>query len=109
MSTARLIGAAVAIASMAMAATAIATSKLRIATGIIPIYLRDPLLTAMTFATLQDLSGGRMIAGFGTSTPAIVTGSRPPPAFCSIGTRRRSSDPRPRSWHRSTSPRDSII
>ena len=57
-----------------MAATALATSKLRIGTGIIPIYLRDPLLTAMTFASLQDLSGGRMIAGFGTSTPAIVTG-----------------------------------
>lgn len=57
-----------------MAATAMATTTLKIATGIIPIYLRDPLLTAMTFATLQDLSGGRMIAGFGTSTPAIVTG-----------------------------------
>jgi probable F420-dependent oxidoreductase len=57
-----------------MAAVAGATSSLRIGTGIVPIYARDPYLMAMTFHSLQDLSGGRMTAGFGTSTPAIITG-----------------------------------
>lgn len=57
-----------------LAAAATSTSRIRLATGIAAIYVRDPYLAAMTFAALQDLSGGRVIAGFGTSTPAIVTG-----------------------------------
>jgi probable F420-dependent oxidoreductase len=57
-----------------MAAIAAATERLTICTGIVPVYVRDPFLMAMTFHSLQDLSGGRMVAGFGTSTPAIVTG-----------------------------------
>ncbi len=57
-----------------MAAAAGATSRIKIATGIVPIFARDPYLMAMTFHSLQDLSDGRMVAGFGTSTPAIITG-----------------------------------
>ncbi|GAB4325933.1 MAG: LLM class F420-dependent oxidoreductase [Dehalococcoidia bacterium] len=57
-----------------LAAAATATTRIRLATGIAAIFVRDPYLSAMTFAALQDLSGGRVIAGFGTSTPAIVTG-----------------------------------
>jgi probable F420-dependent oxidoreductase len=58
----------------ALAATAGATSRLTLATGILPIYARDPYLMAMTLSTLQEYSGGRIVAGFGTSTPAIITG-----------------------------------
>jgi alkanesulfonate monooxygenase SsuD/methylene tetrahydromethanopterin reductase-like flavin-dependent oxidoreductase (luciferase family) len=57
-----------------MAAAALKTSRLTIATGIISIYLRSPFLTAMTFQDIAEVSSGRVIAGFGTSTPAIVTG-----------------------------------
>ncbi|MBI5947713.1 MAG: LLM class flavin-dependent oxidoreductase [Chloroflexi bacterium] len=57
-----------------MAAAAIATTTLRLSTGIVSTYVRSPYLAAMTFHSLADLSGGRVAAGFGTSTPAIVTG-----------------------------------
>lgn len=57
-----------------VAAVATHTSRIRLATGIVSTYTRSPLLMAMTANTLQDLSGGRFIAGLGTSTPPIVTG-----------------------------------
>jgi probable F420-dependent oxidoreductase len=57
-----------------LAAAATATSRITLATGIVSTFVRDPYLMAMTLASLQDLSGGRVIAGLGTSTSAIVTG-----------------------------------
>jgi probable F420-dependent oxidoreductase len=57
-----------------LAASAAATSRIRLGTGIVAIGVRSPYLMAMTLASLQDLSGGRISAGFGTSTPAIVSG-----------------------------------
>jgi probable F420-dependent oxidoreductase len=57
-----------------LAAAASATNRIRLATGIVATYVRDPYLMAMTGAALQDHSQGRFVAGFGTSTPAIVTG-----------------------------------
>lgn len=57
-----------------LAAAAAGTERLRLGTGIAPIFLRDPYLAAMSFWSLQDLSGGRMTAGFGVSTPVIVNG-----------------------------------
>ncbi len=56
-----------------LTAAAAGTERIRIGSGIVPIGLRDPYLAAMSFWSLQDLSGGRAIAGFGVSTPAIVT------------------------------------
>ena len=56
-----------------LAATAASTERFGIGTGILPIGLRDPYLAAMSFWSLQDLSGGRVAAGFGVSTPVIVT------------------------------------
>ncbi|MFN0094653.1 MAG: LLM class flavin-dependent oxidoreductase [Dehalococcoidia bacterium] len=58
----------------ALAAVACSTSRITLATGILPTYVRDPFLTAMTLHSLQELSGGRMAPGFGTSTAAIVAG-----------------------------------
>lgn len=57
-----------------LAAAAVGTSRIRLGTGIVAIGVRSPYLMAMTLASLQDLSGGRISAGFGTSTPAIVNG-----------------------------------
>ncbi len=57
-----------------LAAAAAGTERIRLGTGIVPVFLRDPYLAAMSFWSLQDLSGGRMTAGLGVSTPVIVSG-----------------------------------
>lgn len=56
-----------------LAAAAASTDHFSLGTGVVPIGLRDPYLAAMSFWSLQDLSGGRVSAGFGVSTPVIVT------------------------------------
>ncbi len=57
-----------------LASVAASTERFGIGTGIVPIFLRDPYLAAMSFWSLQNLSGGRVAgAGFGVSTPVIVT------------------------------------
>jgi probable F420-dependent oxidoreductase len=50
---------------VALTAAAIATSKLRVATGICLIIERDPITTAKEVASLDMLSGGRFIFGIG--------------------------------------------
>lgn len=54
------------------AASAMPTSHIRLATGIVPIATRTPPLIAMGAATVQQLSEGRAILGLGASTPAIL-------------------------------------
>jgi len=49
----------------ALTAAAIATKKLRVATGICLIIQRDPIVTAKEVASLDMLSGGRFIFGIG--------------------------------------------
>ncbi len=48
------------------------TSRIRLATGIIPLYSRPPALVAMAAATLADLTSGRFVLGVGTGHPAII-------------------------------------
>ena len=48
------------------------TSRVRLGTGVIPIYARTPANMAQSFATLDDLSGGRAIAGLGVSHKPVV-------------------------------------
>jgi 5,10-methylenetetrahydromethanopterin reductase len=48
-----------------LAGFAMRTQRIGLATGIIPIYLRTPSLTAMTVANLEDISQGRALAGLG--------------------------------------------
>lgn len=55
-----------------LAALAHATSTAGLATGIAPIQLRPPSVTARSFLTLNEISGGRAVAGIGVSSPAIV-------------------------------------
>ena len=50
------------------------TSRLQLASGILPIYSRTPALTAMTAAGLDFVSGGRFILGIGTSGPQVIEG-----------------------------------
>jgi 5,10-methylenetetrahydromethanopterin reductase len=46
------------------------TSRLGLATGVMPIGSRRPLVAAMAAATIQERSGGRMILGLGTGPSA---------------------------------------
>lgn len=56
-----------------LGAVAHAAPRLDLATGIIPIQLRDPTVVAMTAATLQSLRPERdVLVGLGVSAPAIL-------------------------------------
>jgi len=48
------------------------TQRIRLATGIVNVYSRTPAALAQHFATLDELSGGRMVAGFGTSGAQVI-------------------------------------
>ena len=48
------------------------TSHIRLATGISPIFNRTPALLAQTIASLDEMSGGRVIAGLGVSGAKVV-------------------------------------
>ncbi len=49
-----------------MAALASMTSKVRLLTSVLVLPYREPVLTAKIFATIDVMSGGRVIAGCGT-------------------------------------------
>jgi alkanesulfonate monooxygenase SsuD/methylene tetrahydromethanopterin reductase-like flavin-dependent oxidoreductase (luciferase family) len=55
-----------------LAAYAAQTSRIQLGTGVIPIYARTPANMAQSFATLDDISGGRAIAGLGVSHKPVV-------------------------------------
>lgn len=48
------------------------TKHVQLGTGIVNTYSRTPAALAQHFATLDELSGGRMIAGFGTSGQQVI-------------------------------------
>src|SRR5271156_437926 len=55
-----------------LAAVAMLAPKLRLGTAIVPVFTRPPALIAMSAATVQQISNGRLILGLGISTPVIV-------------------------------------
>lgn len=55
-----------------LTACASATSRIGLATGVVPIQTRTPSLMAQAAQTLHDASGGRFTLGFGVSSPVIV-------------------------------------
>ncbi len=67
-------------ATTVMATVAAVTSRVRIASDVIILPLRDPVLIAKTVASLDVLSGGRMIFGVGVGGdhPAEYTAMRVP-------------------------------
>ena len=50
------------------------TKKAKIASGIFQMPARTPAMTAMTAATIDNISGGRMVLGVGMSGPQVVEG-----------------------------------
>ena len=55
-----------------LTAIACATSRINVAPGILPIYGRTPLMTAMSAAGLASVSGGRFILGLGVGNKSAV-------------------------------------
>ena len=52
-----------------LGAVALATSRIRLATGIVNPYTRHPASIAMSVATIDELSNGRAILGIGSGVP----------------------------------------
>jgi alkanesulfonate monooxygenase SsuD/methylene tetrahydromethanopterin reductase-like flavin-dependent oxidoreductase (luciferase family) len=55
-------------------AYALATSRIRVGPGVVPIYTRTPATMAQTAATIDELSGGRLNLGMGVSHRPVVEG-----------------------------------
>jgi alkanesulfonate monooxygenase SsuD/methylene tetrahydromethanopterin reductase-like flavin-dependent oxidoreductase (luciferase family) len=53
---------------------AVKTKRIKLGTGIINVYSRSAGLIAMTAATVDDISEGRLILGVGTSAPRVIEG-----------------------------------
>src|SRR6478672_10693940 len=57
-----------------LTAYATATKRIRVGTGVVPIYTRTPATMAQTAATIADISGGRLTLGLGVSHRPVVEG-----------------------------------
>lgn len=57
-----------------LTAYALATSEIRVGTGVVPIYTRTPATMAQTAVTIDELSGGRLTLGLGISHRPVVEG-----------------------------------
>src|SRR4051794_24844086 len=53
---------------------ALNTQRIRVGTGVVPIYIRTPANMAQTAATIDELSGGRLNLGLGVSHKPVVEG-----------------------------------
>jgi F420-dependent oxidoreductase-like protein len=57
-----------------LTAYAAATERIRLGTGVTPIYARTPVATAQATATIDEYAGGRMVLGLGVSHRPVVEG-----------------------------------
>src|SRR3954451_16308325 len=55
-------------------AYALNTQRIRVGTGVVPIYTRTPATMAQTAVTIDELSGGRLNLGLGVSHRPVVEG-----------------------------------
>lgn len=55
-----------------LAAIAAATRTIKVGTGIINVYTRGPVVTAISFASLDEVSNGRTLMGLGPGSPLIL-------------------------------------
>ncbi|GHH62421.1 LLM class F420-dependent oxidoreductase [Streptosporangium violaceochromogenes] len=76
------------------------TERLRIASGILPIYSRTPTLLAMTAAGLDYVSDGRFVLGLGASGPQVVEGFHGVPYTAPLGRTREIVEICRRVWRR---------
>src|SRR5256885_8876748 len=61
-------------AALVLAAYAAATQRVRLGTGVLPIYPRHPTAMAQMAASLDELSSGRVILGIGVTHKGNVEG-----------------------------------
>jgi F420-dependent oxidoreductase-like protein len=61
-------------AATVLAWVAAQTDRIRIGSAIFQMPARSPAMTAMTAATLDNISGGRMVLGIGSSGPQVAEG-----------------------------------
>jgi F420-dependent oxidoreductase-like protein len=59
-------------ASLVLAAYSVATDRIKLGTGVLPIYTRHPTAMVQMAATLDEMSGGRFILGIGVSHKVTV-------------------------------------
>ena len=77
-------------------AYAAATERIKLGTGVLPIYSRTPVATAQQAATIDEFSGGRMVLGIGVSHQVTVENwygtkiERPSPRCASTSTALRA-------------------
>ena len=59
-----------------------ATETIRLGTGVVTLWSRAPITTAMAAATVHELSGGRFVLGIGAGTPqgSVATNPLAPPS-----------------------------
>src|SRR5207245_6541855 len=55
-----------------MAAMATASSRIRIGSGIVNVYTRNPVVLAISFIGLEELAPGRILLGLGTGSPNVL-------------------------------------
>jgi alkanesulfonate monooxygenase SsuD/methylene tetrahydromethanopterin reductase-like flavin-dependent oxidoreductase (luciferase family) len=55
-----------------LTAYAAATERIRVGSGVLPIFSRTPVATAQSAATIDEYSGGRMVLGLGVSHKVTV-------------------------------------
>jgi 5,10-methylenetetrahydromethanopterin reductase len=51
------------------------TSRILIGTGIANLYLRHPVMLGIAAATIDELSGGRLVLGLGPNNETMITGA----------------------------------
>jgi F420-dependent oxidoreductase-like protein len=84
----------------AMGYLAARTSRVQIASGILPIYTRTPTLIGMTAAGLDHVSGGRAILGLGASGPQVIEGFHGVPYDAPLGRTREIIEICRKLWKR---------
>ena len=53
---------------------AVKTERIKLGTGIVNVFSRSPGLLAMSAATVDEISGGRLVLGIGTSGKRVIEG-----------------------------------
>lgn len=74
------------------ALSATATDHIRIATGVVNPYTRNPTSLAMAVATLDEISEGRAVLGLGTSSPSLIEEQMGIPVGKSVAVMREATE-----------------
>lgn len=74
------------------ALSAVSTSTIRLSTGVVNPYTRNPTSLAMATATLDEVSEGRAQLGLGTSSPSLIQGQMGIPAGGSLDVMREATE-----------------